>query len=74
MKKSIIGIIPLILLGLGQTVYSQDEEQLAKLLSNPIANLISFPIQADFDENIGPGDEGCFVLFTPIASISDGTV
>lgn len=58
MRIVVIGIILLILLGFGQTAFSRDEEQLAKLLSNPIANLISFPIQADFDENIGSADEG----------------
>ena len=33
-------------------------EELAKKLSNPIASLISFPMQLNYDDNIGPVDEG----------------
>ena len=32
--------------------------ELAKKLSNPIASLISFPLQANFDFKIGPEDGG----------------
>jgi len=45
-------------LGSGQSVFAQDEAEMAKMLSNPIANLISVPFQADYNQNIGPGDEG----------------
>ncbi len=39
-------------------VFAQDQAEISKMLSNPIANLISVPFQADYNENIGPGDEG----------------
>ena len=32
----------------------QHEEELAKKLSNPVADLISVPFQFNFDGNIGP--------------------
>lgn len=43
---------------LATAVFAQDEAELAKKLSNPVASLISVPIQANYDENIGPNEEG----------------
>jgi len=35
-----------------------DAAELAQKLSNPIASMISFPIQFNYDDNFGPGDQG----------------
>jgi hypothetical protein len=37
---------------------SESEEQLARQLSNPVASLISVPLQLNYNRNIGPLDDG----------------
>ncbi len=54
----IISYSILIALLLAVPAFAQDEAELAKRLSNPVASLISVPIQVNYDENFGSNDEG----------------
>lgn len=40
------------------SAFADSNEELAKKLSNPVASLISLPIEYDYNKNIGPNDDG----------------
>jgi len=51
-----MAVAVLVLTGGARQAIADDSANLAKQLNNPVANLISFPIQSNFDFNVGPSD------------------
>ena len=72
MKTTILVPALALLTGAFSASAEDDAAELAKKLSNPVANLISVPFQFNWDFNMGPLDEGTqFKLnFQPVVPIS----
>ena len=49
-------------LALGGPAVAQDEDELAKTIQNPLANLVSLPLQFNFNDGVGPEDRRFFNL------------
>ena len=51
-----------LLIASGRPVLAQDQAELAKKLQNPVANLISVPMQSNWDFGVGPADAMRYTL------------
>ncbi len=60
MKSMILSfwVLFIVAVPLCHTAIAKNEEDLAKKLANPISSLVSVPFQLNYDENIGPNEDG----------------
>lgn len=66
-----------LLLSLNPTnIHAQlSEEELAKIAQNPLANLMSLPIQNSFNTGIGPKDRTQYIMnFQPVIPFAEGKI
>jgi hypothetical protein len=57
-KHAVVGALPLLLWSFEAACGQDNSEELAKQLSNPVASLISVPLQGNYNGNIGPEEDG----------------
>jgi hypothetical protein len=68
-----IAIVCLVVFAAGPVLAQQDDTELAKQTQNPIANLISVPLQSNFNFGVGPEDDLQYVLnIQPVIPIGMG--
>ena len=68
-----IAIACLVICAAGPTLAQQSDTELAKQTQNPIANLISVPLQNNFNFGVGPEDDLQYVLnIQPVVPINLG--
>ena len=71
MRRLLFLIALLLAAPLAQARAQESNEELAKKLSNPVANLISVPLQLNYDCCIGPSDGARYLLnVQPVVPIS----
>jgi hypothetical protein len=67
----LISAVALLLLSLSAALAAESEEELAKKLNNPVADLISVPLQSNWDFDIGPANAMRYTLnVQPVIPIS----
>lgn len=75
MKRILMGLTALILLTGTPGLAQQSAEELAKAAANPLADLISFPIQNNTDFGLGPFDRSRNVLnVQPVIPLAGGKI
>jgi hypothetical protein len=71
MRRMKVALVCLLLLVSSTALAEESNQELAKKLTNPVADLISVPFQFNYDQGIGPTNEGqqYYMKFQPVVPI-----